>query len=255
MRKKINEGKTKRIYQIGEKTVEIISKPDITAGDGEKKDVIEDKDIFANNTTCNVFELLNKKGIKSHFIQRGSNNSFKAQLCVMIPVEVVMRRVATGSYLKRVPDILDGTIFDEVKVEFFHKDDELHDPIIIRGRNYWHRHSAKEPISDESFIDDLDPLCTNQEAIHIESEARKVFEILEEAFEELGIILWDMKIEFGRTLDGKIVLADVIDNDSWRIRDKDGNQLDKQVYRDGGDLGDIQSKYELVSKLTNKFSK
>jgi len=254
MREKINEGKTKKVYQINEEKVEIISMESITAEDGEKKDEIEGKDILANNTTCNSLELLDRKGVRTHFVRRESSNSFIAKLCQMIPVEVVERRIATGSFLERNPDVKAGTIFEEVKVEFFHKDDKLHDPYIVRMEPYWERYQPKKPIVYENYIDEIEALCTEEEAQYMEKTARKVFEILEEAFAQLGVVLWDLKIEFGRTVDGEIVVADAIDNDSWRIRDKDGNKLSKQVYRDGGSLEKVSSLYELVSNLTDKFS-
>jgi len=249
----ITEGKTKIVYKLDNGRVEIVSKSDITAGDGAKRDVMEGKDFLANNTTCNNFELLRRKGIRSHFEKRWSKNSFVAKRCKMIPVEVVMRRIATGSYLKRNPEIKDGTVFDEVKVEFFHKDDELHDPYILRKDPWWERYDAKKPIVYGNYIDEIEALCTGEEAQSMEGEARKVFLILEKAFKLLDVVLWDLKIEFGRTNDGKIVVADVIDNDSWRIRTRDGEQLDKQLYRDGKDLKTVKSKYQIVSDLTDKF--
>lgn len=250
---KITEGKTKIIYRLKNDKVEIISKSDITAGDGERKDEFEGKDVLANNTTCNVFELLEGKGIKSHFVRRESLNSFVAKLCEMIPVEVVTRRIATGSYLKRNPDVEGGTVFDEIKVEFFHKDDELHDPYILRKEPYWERYKPKKPTIYENYIDEIKALCSGEEAQRMEKTAIQVFLAIEEAFKKLNIVLWDLKIEFGKTADGEIVVADVIDNDSWRIRTEDGEQLDKQLYRDGKDLDIVKSKYEIVSGLTDKF--
>ena len=235
--------------------VKIESKPDITAGDGAKRDRIDRKDIFANNTTCNVFKLLERKGIKTHFVQRLSGNSFLAYGCEMIPVEVVIRRIATGSYLKRNPEVKDGTVFDKPVVEFFYKDDDMHDPIMILEDNEILLYDAKKPIEASSFMGTFDDLSMLELAKVMEKRAKKVFLILEESFKNLGIILWDLKIEFGWTrTSGELVVADVIDNDSWRIRDKEGNQLDKQVYRDGGSLEKVRNLYETVSNITDKFS-
>ena len=252
----IAEGKTKEIFpacRIDPDIVEICSKSVITAGDGAKKDEIEGKDKLANNTTCNIFELLNRHGIETHFIQRASETSFFALKCEMIPVEVVIRRIDTGSYLKRHPEVVDGAVSDELQVEFFFKDDELGDPIIEIDDGGWHLYRAHQPKKElSSYIRKIEPYLFPEEAEYIKNQARTIFLILEQALRELGITLWDLKIEFGRHK-GKIILADVIDNDSWRIRDKDGRQLDKQVYRDGGSIEEVKDIYEIVSELTNQW--
>ena len=260
----IAEGKTKEIYRVEPGVVKIVSKPVITAGDGAKKDPIEGKDGWANNTTVNVFELLNKHGIKTHFIKRAGETAFLAFECAMIPIEVVGRRIGTGSYLKRNPKIPDGTVFDELVVEFFYKDDELHDPIIYKGTitPEWQLHKADqpkdfyafEPDRSSSYIKTIIPCLAWEEAAYIEKQTEQIFLILEETWKELGITLWDFKIEFGRRKDsGEIVLADVIDNDSWRIRTEDGQQLDKQRYRDGADMKEVRNIYEIVSNMTNQW--
>ncbi len=265
MKEEIDKGKTKIIYRLENNEVEILSKPDITAEDGEKRDVIKGKDVLANNTTCNCFELLNRRGISTHFIKRHSVNSFIAKLCKMIPVEVVERRIATGSYLKRNPEVEDGTVFDEVKVEFFHKDDELHDPYIWRKSPYWERYHPKKPIVYENYIDEIEELCTEEEAQFVEETAREVFLAIESAFknvkipEELKdltkapITLKDLKIEFGKDSYGRLIVADVIDNDSWRIEDANGVELSKEGYRQGLDLETVKNHYEIVSEATNAF--
>lgn len=254
---KAKEGKTKIIFELAGtngQVVKIESKPDITAGDGIKRDRIKGKDILANNTTCNVFELLERKGIDTHFIQKLSENSFLAYGCHMIPVEVVIRRIATGSYLKRHPEVKNGTVFKELVVEFFYKDDKMHDPIMILDGERIFLHEAKKLIEASSFIKEYyNPLILRL-AGDMREKAKEVFLVLEEAFKKLGVILWDLKIEFGLTkTEGKLVVADVIDNDSWRIRDEKGNQLDKQVYRDGGSLEEVKNLYEIVSEITDKF--
>ena len=258
MREKIGEGKTKIIWKDGDYQVEIESKDDITAGDGQKRDTIENKAVLANNTTCNIFELLKRSGLENdtHFIKRSSDKSFLAHECEMLPIEVVIRRIATGSFLKRNPETSEGEVFDDLVVEFFFKDDALHDPYIVISKE-WKLHKPKEPIADQSLIKTMDPICNAGEIRYLTAKAKKVFLILEEAWRKNDVVLYDLKIEFGRytRYKYKMLLADVIDNDSWRIRDKEGKQLDKQVYRDGGDLGEVKNRYELVSKLTDQFRK
>ena len=268
MREKIGEGKTKVIWKLDEKTVEIESKDMITAGDGEKKDQIKTKGVWSNNTTCNVFKLLEKYGVNTHFIRRSSDNSFKAVLCEMFPVEVVMRRTATGSFLKRNPETEDGTVFDEIVIEFFLKDDARHDPFILTEGNdgwpaeKWELYKPKQPINKAGHLESIDPIWNKNQINYVKKQAEKVFLILEAAFQDLDINLIDMKIEFGRHVPvdqiqpddiGVIIVADVIDNDSWRIRTKEGEQLDKQLYRDGEKLETVSNKYEIVSKLSDKL--
>lgn len=264
MRERIAEGKTKIIWKLGNNQVEIESKDDITAGDGEKRDVIENKAMLANNTACNIFELLKRCGLENDiaYIKRKSDRSFLAYQCEMLPVEVVIRRIATGSYLKRNPETKEGTVFDDLIVEFFFKDDKNHDPFVVisedmtdSSKDEWLLCRPKEPTSNQSILKTIKPVCDRGEVKYTRKMAKKVFLILEEVLRKQGIILYDLKIEFGRYTKWKykILLADVIDNDSWRIRTKDGQQLDKQVYRDGGNLAEVKNRYEIVSKLTDNF--
>jgi len=258
MKEKIAEGKTKIVWKLGNHQVEIESKDDITAGDGAKRDTIENKAVLANNTTCNVFELLKRSGLENdiHYIKIISDISFLAHECKMFLIEVVIRRKLVGSYSKRNPGVKEGTISDDLIVEFFYKDDALHDPFIVISEKEWILYKPKEPVSARSLLKTIDPICDSGEIKYIIARAKKIFLILEEAWRKQdGVVLYDLKIEFGRYTKWKhkILLADVIDNDSWRIRTKDGQQLDKQVYRDGGKLEEVKNKYELVSKLTNNF--
>jgi len=252
----IAEGKTKKIKEIGNYQVEIESKDAVTAGDGERKANLSNKSVWANNTTCNIFELLKRCGLENdtHFIKRLSGKSFLAYACKMIPIEVVIRRIATGSYLKRNPETPEETVFDDLIVEFFFKDDALHDPFVITSDKEWRLYKPKEPVSVQSFLKTMNPICNIGEIKYITARAKKIFLILEQAWRKQdGIVLYDLKIEFGRytKYKYKILLADVIDNDSWRIKTKDGKQLDKEVFRGGGNPEEVE--YELVSVLTDNF--
>lgn len=265
--RKIDKGKTKIIYTLKHCgcVVKIESKDDITAGDGEKRDIIPQKGILANNTTCNIFRFLEQQGIRTHFITRLSERAFLAYWCDMIPLEVVVRRWATGSYLKRNPEVEKGKLLDPPVVELFLKDDSLHDPYVVTDKvqpyviednkvqgPFWTLYQAKQPINYDGFIKTIDPLCSGKEVQSLRKQAQKIFELLEDFWQSLEVRLWDMKVEFGRDQVGLIRLGDVIDNDSWRITNPEGKQLDKQVYRDGEDLGEVQNLYQLVSVLTNQ---
>lgn len=253
---KIAEGKTKIIYKDTKANGRVIvsSKDDITAGDGVKRDILKGKSSYSNITTSNVFKLLNLCGIKTHFHKRLSDSEFSADHCEMIPVEVVTRRIAAGSYIKRNPRVKEGQVFSEVLLEFFIKDDVLHDPII-----------TEEELLDKK-IEIGAVFIAGKEIEEIKKTALSVFLILERAWARQNITLVDLKIEFGVSLNGEIILADVIDNDSWRIwpAGKRELMLDKQVYRDcrgttSGAHADenmmekIKTNYEIVAKLTENF--
>jgi phosphoribosylaminoimidazole carboxylase/phosphoribosylaminoimidazole-succinocarboxamide synthase len=222
--KQIIEGKTKIIFELPKQPgcVLVQSKDKITAGDGARAHELAGKAAIANATTCKVFELLNKVGLRTHFIKRALDTAFVGKRCDMIPIEWVTRRVATGSFLKRNPMVKEGFRFNPPKLETFFKDDANHDP-------QW---SEEDLISAELKVgkhtitkDDVDLM--NRMTVG-------VFEVLERAWASIDCALIDMKIEFGITDDGEIVISDVIDSDSWRLWPSGDKRLmkDKQVYRD-----------------------
>lgn len=277
--KTIAEGKTKVIIDATNKDVHddgcatckkvlIISKDDITAGDGETKESFIGKAQAANKTTINAFKLLKERGIPTHFLSPFDDQSFLALRAEMIPLEVVTRRIAIGSYLKRNPNVPEGHVFDMLEYELFYKDDKLHDPFVvfdhIYGSGSLQLHRADVPTNSGKHVSHLKTIEFYADYDQMRIIALQVFLILEEAWKELGVVLYDMKIEFGLVDDGlggkRLVVADVIDNDSWRIRDREGKQLDKQVFRDAvktgvteADLEEIGNNYELVAKLTEQF--
>jgi phosphoribosylaminoimidazole-succinocarboxamide synthase len=161
----------------------------------------------------------------------------------MLPIEHVQRRIATGSYLKRHPEVSEGTPFDPILIETFLKDDARHDPQI------WPQDIIRLGIANE------------QEIEWMANEGRRVFDVLERAWANIDITLVDLKIEFGRDAQGQLLVADVIDNDSWRLwpgGDKT-RMLDKQVYRNlqsvtSADLQGIADRYALVAELTEKLN-
>ncbi|MBN2378931.1 phosphoribosylaminoimidazolesuccinocarboxamide synthase [candidate division WOR-3 bacterium] len=256
MMDKLIEGKTKIIYDLGDGTVQMVAKDDITSGDGDQHDVIEGKAGFATRTTANVFELLNRKGVATHYLGRIDPLKLHCKRCRMIPLEVVIRGTATGSYLKRNPLAREGMDFDPRPVEFFLKDDSRHDPIVAFSEDSWFLHPAKEPVSEENVIEEIEPMLTPEELEKVIKTGREVFEILADAWVQQDIKLVDLKIEFGRTDDGALVVADVIDNDSWRIwpGGEKNKQLDKQVYRETRDLEETRALYARVAEMTDRFT-
>ena len=276
----IAEGKTKIIVDARNtnipddgcatcKKVLIVSKDDITAGDGAAREKLSGKAKACNKTTINVFKLLKAKGIPTHFLSWYDDQSFLALRAEMIPLEVVTRRIAMGSYLKRNPEVYEGEFFPMLEYELFYKDDALHDPFVsvdTDSQNVTLELSkADQPVTHGSSlgVKQLEqPVNYDQMRII----ALQVFLILEEAWLELGLVLCDLKIELGLVDDGlggkRLVVADVITNDEWRLRDKDGKQFDKQVFRDAvrnnnvDDAVDgIIENYEMIAKLSEYLPK
>lgn len=242
---KLAEGKTKIIYAHPAKddVVYMVHKDGITAGDGARRNEIPGKGALSCRTTSNVFYLLEDEGISTHYIGMVAENANIVTRCAMIPLEVVMRRIATGSYLRRHPEVAEGTRFEPALVEFFLKDDARHDPLV-----------AEDEITAMG-------VANRDEIEEMRRTGRRAFEILEEAWAAQDVTLVDCKIEFGRaTSDGTLLVADVIDNDSWRIwpgGDKN-RMLDKQIYRNMPEVTDealkaLYYKYAQVAELTDTF--
>lgn len=249
--KKIAEGKTKIIYVDPENQEYVLvkSKDSITAGDGAKKDILENKGVFATATTSNIFNFLQFCGFPTHFKEQVNEDTFRAVKCDMIPVEVVARRLATGSYLKRNPSVPEGYCFTPPIIEFFFKDDKRHDPIMTPMEIMKEKITSKEGAT-----------ITQEHLKKMASLCNLAFLLLERAWNTRGVTLVDLKVEFGFDTDGECILADVIDNDSWRIWPKGNKSLmkDKQVYRNLKEssqeaLKEISKNYGWVAGETANF--
>lgn len=296
------EGKTKIVTPYNKDQVLITTKNSLTANDGEKSiniNLAKEK----TSQTCNVFKFLKRKNIPVNFLKQESETSFIAEKANMVPIEIVIRRVPYGSYLKRYPDTPSDYEFDPPLVELFHKHTivKTENPVLLP------EHSAKEKfmkngkwtqeVYTDPFINILDDGTHN---LHPAKEkmpsdplyslpiwlfagdklqwvkwelARASFLALETAFKKLNIKLIDLKIEVGAiasdlTFNGtddssifgphktdEIIICDVIDNDSWRIWPNGDPtlQLDKQSFRDGEDLSEVEKKYKIVTKYTERF--
>lgn len=251
------EGKTKVVFATTESQVLIRLKPVLTAGDGEKRDVVEGVDSSKTTQVCNIYTLLRNKGVRNHFLWKNEVASFQAMLAEMIPLEVVVRRRVPprSSYLKRNPEVTVGTVFKEPIVEIFFKDDSRHDPFVYIGLGgEWHLFDPSRPVIEGEEIGRISPLLSEREVEHVRSQACSAFRILEQAFERVGVILHDFKVEFGRVGERipDIIIADTITADEMRLT-KGGVTLCKDVYRAGGDIGVIQRNYSHVAALTEKF--
>lgn len=218
------EGKTKKIWRYPATTADVLveSKDDVTAGDGIRREQFEGKGAYSNYTAIKCFELLTAHGIPNHFIDRVNDRAFHARELRMIPIEVVTRRIATGSYLKRHLDVEEGERFDPPVVEFFDKNDARHDPLIIY--DFVSRcillFDAKKPLA-EGLLEEL-PMASRGEVLFFTERcielAERTFSVLEKAWADQDVTLVDLKIECGHDVtSGKIVVGDVITNDEWRI--------------------------------------
>ena len=264
----IDEGKTKIIIDAGDGTVMIRSKDDITAGDGAQHDVIDGKAAASTTTTCNIFQLLNGQGVPTHFLEQLDAVTFRARRVEMIPLELVARRIATGGFLDRNADVADGTVFADLVFEVFEKDDANHDPLLefdfagdalrrlvpnTKAAIQLGVHAgdliSQEPLSHSRYATVTSELLEQLRELTI-----RTFEIVEQAWAGLGGTYSDFKIECGFDQEhGTLLVADVIDSDSGRLRfgDKD---MSKQAYRDGSQsLPDIKKNFDEVAELTKQL--
>jgi len=281
----IIEGKTKKIYAVeGDNSRVIVEyKNTITAfDDPDYTKEFDKKAEYSNTTTCRVFEMLADAGIPVAYEKQLSKTAFVSPKCTMIPLEIVARRYAVGSYLKRHPELAtnDGETphrFDAVRIEFFLKTSKgaltidgtrlvdgldpkngEEDPLIRNPQEKtWQLFHPKKPGSDpqadlhKSVASDAvlpDGVTTAQMA----DITQEVFLALENYWAQHDFKFIDFKIECGVNESGELLVADVIDNDSWRLRDKNWNDVSKQSFRDGEDLGSIENKYALVATLLEK---
>ena len=252
--KKLAEGKTKIIYEnpSDPKTVYMVFKDDITAGDGVKHDILEGKALLDWQTNRDIFEYLNRMGVETHYIESPQEKaSLVKKLDQKINLEVVTRRVAAGSILKW-SDIQEGSRFDPLITQFHYKDDFLHDPML-----------------DNIFINHIIRDKGSQEFAVMRETNEKVFVLLEKAFAQFKVQLIDFKLEYG-IVDGKVLVIDEITGGSFRLwpyakENPNLNQanvlseldpsgrLDKDIYRRGEELSKVKSKFQVIASITAKF--
>lgn len=232
-RGKIAEGKTKVVFSLDGNKVLLKFKDDITAGDGLKRDIMRDKGKINARTSAILFRFLESKGIETHYIDMHSEDTLVVKRLKMIPIEIVARKIATGSIVKRLP-IKEGELFDPPIVEFFLKDDQRHDPLL----NDYHIKYFK--------------LMSDDEIKYAEEVVTKVINELYNYLEPKGLILYDLKIEMGRDKDGRLIVGDELTLDSMRVREKGtGRILDKDLYRRGEDLEKVRSAYiEFLNRIS-----
>ena len=233
--KKLYEGKAKIIFATSDKNLVIQHfKDDATAYNNQKKDIIDGKGILNNRISEHILTQLNQVGIKNHLVKRLNMREQLVQLVEIIPIEFIVRNVATGSLTKRL-GIEDGTILKYPLIEYCLKNDELGDPLV-----------SKEHILAFKWMDDF-------EIDFISDELRRINDFLQGMFRGVGIKLVDFKVEFGRIeKNGKkdIILADEISPDTCRLWDATTDKkLDKDRFRK--DLGNLVEAYQEVARRLN----
>lgn len=225
------EGKAKRVYSTEDPNLVIVSyKDDATAFNGLKKGTIEGKGVINNKMSNFLMQILEKEGVKTHFVEELSDRETLVKKVSIVPLEVIIRNISAGSFSKRY-GVNEGVVFDSPTIEFSYKNDDLGDPLL----NEYHALALK--------------LATKAEIEQIKSMAFQVNATLKEYFKKLNVTLVDFKLEFGKTADGEIVLADEISPDTCRFWDSTtGEKLDKDRFR--RDLGGVEGAYqEMMRRL------
>ena len=222
------EGKAKKVFLTEDPDALIVSyKDDATAFNGLKKGTITGKGAINNRMSNYLFRVIEREGVPTHYVQEISDRETVVRKVEIVPLEVIIRNVAAGSFSKRL-GVSEGTELAEPTIEFSYKNDELEDPLI------------------NSYFAKALKLATQDEIEIIKKYAFMVNDILRVEFLKAGLRLIDFKIEFGR-FHGKIILADEISPDTCRLWDaKTGEKLDKDRFR--RDLGNVEEAYIEVAK-------
>jgi len=222
------EGKAKKIWNTKEETLLISEfKDDLTAFNGEKKSSEEGKGALNNKISTELFKLLNNKGVPTHFVEMLDDNHMLHKKAEVILIEVIVRNIATGS-LSRNLGIEDGKVLPFTLVEFDYKDDELGDP----------------KLNDQHCLI-LELVNNSDELDYIRFMARRVNTIMKEFFADKGLNVVDFKLEFGRDVNGNIILIDELSPDNFRFWDVEtGESMDKDRFRKG--QGGLKVAYEEV---------
>lgn len=228
-KEQLYEGKAKKVFATDDPTLVIVDyKDDATAFNGLKKGSIAGKGVINNVMSNHMFQLLEKQGVPTHFVEQLSERETLVKKVSIVPLEVIIRNISAGSFAKRF-GVEEGIVFDEPTIEFSYKNDDLGDPLM----NAYHAVALKA--------------ATREEIETIKSMAFKVNEVMKQYFDSLNVILVDFKLEFGKTADGKIVLADEISPDTCRLWDKTTKEkLDKDRFR--RDLGGVEEAYQEIMK-------
>ena len=228
-KEQLYEGKAKKVFATDDPNLVIVSyKDDATAFNGEKKGTIAGKGAINNVMSNHMFQLLEQQGVPTHYVEQLNDRETVVKKVSIVPLEVIVRNISAGSFAKRY-GVEEGIVFDEPTFEFSYKNDDLGDPLM----NDYHAIALK--------------LATREEIELIKSMTFKVNDVMKQYFDTLNVTLVDFKLEFGKTADGTIVLADEISPDTCRLWDKTtGEKLDKDRFR--RDMGGVEEAYQEIMK-------
>lgn len=228
----IYEGKAKKVYKTEDEKFYIVEyKDDATAFNGLKKGTIVNKGVMNNEISAKLFKLLEEKGVETHQVEKLNDRDVLVKSVKIVPLEVIVRNYAAGSLAKRL-GLEEGVKMNSTVLEFSYKNDALGDPMV----NDYHIRAMG--------------IATPEEVAEITKMSFKINEILSEYMLARGIMLVDFKLEFGKTPEGKIILADEISPDTCRLWDATTHEkLDKDRFR--RDLGKVEEGYiEVVRRLS-----
>ena len=228
-REQLYEGKAKKVYATDDPELVIVSyKDDATALDGLKKGTIVGKGVINTQMTNRLMARMEKAGIPTHFVKELSERDTLVRRVSIVPLEVIIRNLSAGHFASRY-GVEEGIVFPEPTIEFSYKNDELHDPLL----NAYHAVALG--------------LASWQEIELIKKYAFAVNDVLKAFWADCGVTLVDFKLEFGKTAQGQIVLADEISPDTCRLWDaKTGEKLDKDRFR--RDMGGVEDAYAEVMR-------
>ncbi len=228
-KEQLYEGKAKKVFATDDPNLYIVDyKDDATAFNGQKKGQIAGKGVINNVMSNHMFQLLEQQGVPTHFVEQLSERETVVKKVSIVPLEVIIRNISAGSFAKRY-GVEEGIVFKAPTIEFSYKNDDLGDPLI----NEYHALALG--------------LATEDEINEIKAMAFKVNEVMKDYFDHLNVTLVDFKLEFGKTPDGKIILADEISPDTCRLWDKTtGEKLDKDRFR--RDLGGVEEAYQEIMR-------
>ena len=230
----IYEGKAKKVFATDDPDVVIVDyKDDATAFNGIKKGSIAGKGVINNRMSNHMMRKLEAEGIPTHLIEELSERETAVKKVSIVPLEVIVRNISAGSFAKRF-GVEEGIVFENPTIEFSYKNDDLGDPLM----NAYHAVALK--------------VATWEEIDLIKNYAFRINTLLKGFLKSVGIDLVDFKLEFGKTSDGKIVLADEISPDTCRLWDEVTHEkLDKDRFR--RDLGNVEGAYqEMARRLMGK---
>ena len=229
MREMLYEGKAKKVYATEDPDLLIVSyKDDATAFNGKKKGTITGKGAINNRVTNFMMQRLEEQGVPTHFVEELNDRETVVKKVEIVPLEVIIRNISAGSFAKRY-GVEEGIPFENPTIEFSYKNDDLDDPLI----NEYHIQALK--------------LATLEEVDTIKKMAFKVNDVMKAFFAKRNVDLVDFKLEFGKTSDGTIVLADEISPDTCRFWDSETHEkLDKDRFR--RDLGNVEDAYDEMLK-------